>query len=52
MRYCYGAGTQYFWLWFFKPRFAPVAWWYRARYALRVEYARGRARLAKMLRRS
>ena len=45
MRYSYGAGTQYFWLWFFKPR---SDWWFRAEHALRAAYRRGHARLARM----
>ena len=52
MRYSYGAGTQYFWLWFFKPRFPLVASWYRARLTLRIEYHRARGRLRRALRRS
>ena len=51
MRYNYGAGSQYFWLWYFKPKLAPVAWWYRERYALRGAYRRWRGRLAAALKR-
>jgi len=51
MRYSYGAGTQYYWLWFFKPKFPPAAWWMQAMYAARVAYRRGRSKLGKMLRR-
>jgi SAM-dependent methyltransferase len=50
MRYTYGAGTQYFWLWFFKPRFAPQAWGLRAAYWARRlcdQYRRGRRFLAR-----
>ena len=51
MRYGYGAGTQYFWLWFFKPKYAPVAWWYRGKYSSRIAYHRLRSRAARMLKR-
>jgi len=44
MRYCYGAGTQYFWLWFFKPKFLSEAWRDHREYKLRVAYRRWRAR--------
>ena len=51
MRYSYGAGTQYFWLWFFKPRFAPQAWWLRAGYQFARLRVRLRARLKRELQR-
>jgi SAM-dependent methyltransferase len=49
MRYQYGAGSQYFWLWFFKRKF-PLDWWYRGKYALRGAYRRGRASVSGALR--
>ena len=49
MRYQYGAGSQYFWLWFFKRKF-PLDWWYRGKYALFVAYQRGRGRVSGALR--
>ena len=52
MRYSYGAGTQYFWLWFFKPKFQPVAVWYRGKYWPRVAYHRVRSGLARMLKKT
>jgi SAM-dependent methyltransferase len=48
-RYTYGAGSQYFWLWYFKPKFPPQAWWLRARYWSRVWYQRARRRAARAL---
>jgi len=51
MRYSYGAGTQYFWLWYFKPKF-PWQGWVRAReYGLRAAYRRWRGRAAGVLKR-
>jgi SAM-dependent methyltransferase len=51
MRYTYGAGGQYFWLWYFKPKFPPTAWWIRGKYALRVAYERERGRVSRALKR-
>jgi SAM-dependent methyltransferase len=51
MRYGYGAGTQYYWLWYFKPKFPPAAWWYRGKYWSRVAYQRLRGRVSRALRR-
>ena len=48
MRYQYGPGTQYFWLWFFKRQFV-VDWWYRGKYALLIAYQRGRGRASRAL---
>jgi len=42
MRYSYGSGTQYFWLWYFRPRIFSRAW-------VRVAYRRWRARAARVL---
>jgi SAM-dependent methyltransferase len=38
MRYGHGGGSQYYWLWFFKPKYPPVAWWYRGNYAAQRIY--------------
>jgi SAM-dependent methyltransferase len=46
LRYSYGAGAQYYWLWFFKPKFPPQAWWLRGRYTARVAYERWRGRIS------
>jgi SAM-dependent methyltransferase len=48
MRHQYGAGGQYFWLWFFKRPF-PLDWWYRGKYALLAAYRRGHGRLSRTL---
>jgi SAM-dependent methyltransferase len=48
MRHQYGAGSQYFWLWFFKRKF-PMDWWYRGKYELLVAYQRGRGRVSRAL---
>lgn len=48
MRYSYGAGTQYYWLWFFKPKFPLVSQWYRAKYRLRVARRRVRAKISTL----
>src|ERR1039458_4262482 len=42
MRYSYGAGTQYFWLWYFKSKHFSQAWRQHREYRLRVG-GRGRA---------
>jgi SAM-dependent methyltransferase len=52
MRHSYGAGTQYYWLWFFKPKFTPQGWWWRGKYAARVAYHRWRGRAARALERA
>jgi SAM-dependent methyltransferase len=44
MRYSYGAGTQYFNLWYFNPRFLSAAWRQHRDHQLRVAYMRLRAR--------
>jgi len=49
MRYSYGAGTQYFWLWYFKPKFLSAAWIKNREYPLRMAYRRVRKRFAKAL---
>ena len=49
MRYSYGAGTQYYWLWFFKPKFPSRAWWRCEKYWFRTEYRRWRARFSRAL---
>ena len=49
MRYSYGAGTQYFCLWFFRPKFLSPAWRRHRDYWLRMAYRRWRARAAKVL---
>jgi len=50
MRHHYGAGSQYFWLWFFKRQFL-VDRWYRGKYEFLVQYRRWRGRAARALRR-
>jgi SAM-dependent methyltransferase len=50
MRHQYGAGSQYFWLWFFKRQFL-ADWRYRGKYALHVIYRRGRGRVSRALHR-
>jgi len=50
-RYAHGAGSQYFWLWYFKPKYAPQAWWYRARYWSRVYYKRARGKASRIMHR-
>ena len=51
MRYGHGAGTQYYWLWFFRPKLPVQSWWYRGKYHGRVFSQRVRRRLARYLRR-
>jgi len=51
MRYCYGAGTQYFWIWYFQPRFLSAAWRMHREYRLRMIYRNGRSYLGTVLRR-
>jgi len=50
MRYSFGVGTQYFWLWYFKPKFLSPAWRQHREYRLRVSYRRWRGGIAKLLR--
>ncbi len=50
MRYSFGAGTQYFWLWFFKPKFLSEAWRRHREYRLRVAYRRWRGKLGRVVR--
>jgi len=49
MRYSYGAGTQYYWLWYFNPKFLSPAWRQHREYRLRVAYMRCRSRVGKVL---
>jgi len=51
MRYCYGAGTQYFWLWFFKPKVLSEAWRDYWEYRLRAVYRRWRGNISWLLKR-
>jgi len=51
MRYNFGAGTQYFWLWYFNPKFLSAAWRQHREYRLRAAYRRWRERAARMLKR-
>jgi SAM-dependent methyltransferase len=49
MRYSYGAGTQYYWLWYFHPKFLSPAWRAHREYQLRTTYRKWRGRAARML---
>jgi SAM-dependent methyltransferase len=49
MRHSYGAGTQYFWLWYFNPKLLSPAWRQHRRYRLGVAYRRWRGRIARVL---
>ena len=49
MRYSYGAGTQYFWLWYFKSKHFSQAWRQHREYRLRVAYRRWRGGVARVL---
>jgi len=49
MRYSYGAGTQYFWLWYFKPKVLSAAWRQYLDYRLRATYRRWREKIAGAL---
>jgi SAM-dependent methyltransferase len=49
MRHSYGAGTQYFWLWYFKPTFLSAPWRQHREYRLRMAYRRWRGRVARLL---
>lgn len=49
MRYSYGTGTQYYWLWFFRPKLMSKAWRDHREYRLRAAYRRLRGRAARML---
>lgn len=51
MRYSFGAGTQYFWLWYFNPKFLSAAWRQHREYRLRAAYRRWRDRAARMMKR-
>jgi len=51
MRYSYGAGTQYFWLWFFRPRLMSKAWRAHREYRLRTTYRKLRHKAATVLKR-
>jgi SAM-dependent methyltransferase len=51
MRYSYGAGSQYFWLWFFRPKLLSPAWREHRDYKLRTTYRKWRARGRRLLRR-
>jgi SAM-dependent methyltransferase len=51
MRYNYGAGTQYFWLWYFRPKFMSVAWRRHRAYRLHLSYRRCRRWLGSILNR-
>jgi len=49
MRYSYGAGTQYYWLWFFKPKFGSRPWRRSKKYRLRAIYNGWRSRIDGVL---
>jgi len=49
MRYSYGAGTQYFWLWYFRPKWFSEAWRRHRDHRLRVTYRQWRGRLSRAL---
>jgi cyclopropane fatty-acyl-phospholipid synthase-like methyltransferase len=49
MRYCYGMGTQYFWLWYFRPAFLSRAWFTVHQDRLRATYRRERRRVSQAL---
>jgi SAM-dependent methyltransferase len=49
MRHSYGAGTQYFWLWYFRPKILSPAWRQHREYRLRIAYRRWRGRLRRVL---
>ena len=49
MRYSYGAGTQYFWLWYFRPKFLSQTWRQHREYRLGTTYRRWRGRVARVL---
>jgi SAM-dependent methyltransferase len=51
MRHSYGAGSQYFWLWYFNPKLLSPAWRQHREYRLRMAYRRWRARIARVLKR-
>ena len=50
MRYSYGTGTQYFWLWYFRTRFLSAAWRMHHAYGIRMKYRRWRSYLARSIR--
>jgi SAM-dependent methyltransferase len=49
MRYSYGGGTQYFWLWYFKSKLLSEAWRKHWDYRLRVVYRHRREQLKALL---
>ncbi|MGO4881377.1 MAG: class I SAM-dependent methyltransferase [Bryobacteraceae bacterium] len=51
MRYSYGAGSQYFWLWYFRPKPFSQAWRQHREYQLRMTYRRWRSRIGRLLKR-
>lgn len=51
MRYSFGAGTQYFWLWYFRPSLLSLAWRQHREYKLRLAYRRWRGRMGRILKR-
>jgi len=48
MRYSYGEGTQYFWLWYFRPRLTSRAWWQHRRYKLHLVRRRWRRVIGRL----
>jgi len=51
MRYSYGAGTQYYWLWYFKPKYNLPVWFRHPEFTLRTAYKRWRGTIARVLKR-
>lgn len=49
MRHSYGARTQYFWLWYFKPKILSPAWRQYWDYRLRANYRSWKARAIRLL---
>ncbi len=49
MRYSYGAGSQYFWLWYFNPKLLSPAWRQHREYLLRVAYRKLRTRVTRLI---
>ncbi|MGA2577046.1 MAG: class I SAM-dependent methyltransferase [Bryobacteraceae bacterium] len=49
MRHNYGAGTQYFWLWYFNPKFLSPAWRQHREYRLRVAYRKCKGMVVRVL---
>lgn len=52
MRYSYGSGTQYFWLWYFTTKIMSKPWRDHREYKLRLAYGRWRGRLSRFLTRA